>query len=144
MKKRRWGIVSILLVVLILNGCATLYNDLPFKDSTSTLQLKVVTRDSKLFNRYKVYLGDGQRALGYIDVESGKRKISTDKPLYLTIEHYHALSKIVKHKSFILHPERDRDYVVLIELREYQNYIHLKEFRSGRLQDVDIDRIELR
>ena len=144
MKKQRWGIVSIIWALLILNGCTTLYDELPFKDSTTTLQLRIVAQDSKLFNRYKVYLGDGQRELGYIDVKSGKRKITSDKPVYLTIEHYHAFSKVVKYKSFILHPQRYTDYVILIELRDDQNYIHLKEFRNGRLQDVDVDRIELR
>jgi len=126
-----------------LSGCTSVYNDELFIRSTTTLQVKVLSKDSTLFNRHKVHIGDGKQELGYM-VNGEKKRVMSNKPLYITIEYYHAFSKIVKYKSFVLHTQSSRDYIILIKLRNQQNYIHLKEFNGKQLIDVDIDRIELR
>jgi hypothetical protein len=127
----------------MLSGCSSVYDDMPFTHSTTTLQLKVVTEDSKLFNNHKVYLGDGDQELGYINEKSGIRHVASNKPLYITMEYYHAYSKVMKYKSFVLHTQSNTNYLILVELKDQQNYVYIKEAHGSKLVDVDMNRIEL-
>ena len=138
--------ICVLLYSLIfLSGCTTpIYNDLSYANSTTTIELQVKSEDSDLLNDHKVYIGEGEKVNGYINTDSGRKRISSHKPVYLTIEYIHWVSKVVTYKYFILHPQPHRNYVILINLKDQQNKLQLKELSAGQLKDVDIDRIELR
>lgn len=131
------------LLLIFLSGCGDYsYSDLPFQNSSTTLQLKVKNSDSNFLNSHKIHISDGSKRLGSIDAKSGVQKIDSSKPIYLTIEYFHRSYKVVKYKSMILYPEKNTNYIVYIESLNMHNKIDFQELRNGQLDTVDMDRLE--
>jgi hypothetical protein len=131
------------LLLIFLSGCGDYsYSDLPFQNSSTTLQLKVQNADSDLLNRHKIYISDGSKYLGSIDAKSGIQKIDSSKLIHLTIEYLHRYHKVVKSKSIILYPEKNTNYFIWIESADMQNKIYFKELKNGKLYEVGMNRLQ--